>query len=136
MVLTLRSTTPEEFDEVCAQVFACMARYGKSRKFKQYIDYEVFEDDWGLSQVLLRIMNFDVLSLRIVNKLRRILKNRPDWEIMVRFDPRVDPPDWRETGIRIHAYEVVDGLNRDGLPARYRTMFFIDARPAIGPQLL
>lgn len=135
MPIALKQVSDEEFAEVFYRVYGCMQRYGKKKNFAQYVDYEVYESSWGLSQVLLRIMNLHVLNARIVAKLRRILKNKPGWEIMVRIEDDDDVTDCLAKGIRIRTHEIVDALQRDCLPPEFRSLTFIDVRPAIGSEL-
>ncbi|RXF74803.1 hypothetical protein [Hansschlegelia zhihuaiae] len=129
MATPLRGVTFEEYEEVWYKVYQCMQRYAKKKNFVLYIDYDVYEPFNGWSQVLIDILNLEVLTARLVAKLRRLVKRRPGWEIMVGVALDEHLGEWPAMGLRIRADEVIDDLQRSYLPPKYRSLAFIDARP-------
>lgn len=91
-------------------------------------DYYILGDYWGHPQVL---VNASLRMLRedVVEALRALLAEHPQWEIVFALWEPGTEKSWPRMGLRIRRDEVLDGLRRALLPGPYSRFSCRDLRP-------
>jgi hypothetical protein len=94
------------------------------RGYRDGADYWIVDDDWGWDAVQVEMSNLDLLRNDLIDKLQTALRRDPDWRIMIGVYPREKSPGAPGMGLTIYCDEIVDELQRDFLPARFRDVVF------------
>jgi hypothetical protein len=68
----------------------------------------------------------------IVNSLRTLLFELPEWEITLAVDILSKEESWPLMGLTIRKQEIIDGLQREYLPAEYQNVKYESSRPGTG----
>lgn len=112
-------------------VSAILAKYGVENPFGDG-DYWTNEDNYGWARVQVEVQNLDMFRPQIVDELRGLLGDLPDWEITMAVDVVGKEKAWPPMGLTIRRHEIIDGLRRDILPEVFRTYHYTDSRPGTG----
>jgi hypothetical protein len=113
------------------QVTGLLARYGKENS-GGHADYWVNEDNYGWRRISIGANNLKMLRPDIVNSLRKLLSELPEWEITLAVDILEKEKSWPLMGVTIRKHEVVDGLQRQYLPKEFLDVQYADSRPGTG----
>lgn len=95
-------------------------------------DYWVVDDNYGWRRHTIDVFDLKMFDVVIVKGLRRLLQNIPNWDIVL----VLDTPGVGETippmGVTIRRNEIIDGLQRQYLPARFRNLEIPGSRRGTG----
>jgi hypothetical protein len=91
-------------------------------------DYWLLDDDWGRFQQELEIQNLNLLKPEIISALQKLLVDFPDWRITMSVAVPGIGDDWPGMGIVIDPEEIIDELQREYLPAEFRSFSYPGAR--------
>lgn len=83
-------------------------------------DYWLVDDDWGQFRHQLEFQNLELFRLDVIRSLQALLIDFPDWSISVRVDVPGTEASWPGMGLIIFNDRIVDELQRDYLPERFR----------------
>jgi hypothetical protein len=111
------------FDSVreVLQQFGVEDHFGKG-------DYLVVDDNYGFRGHKVEIHSLRMLNPQIVKALQLLLRKFPDWEIVVAVGIPGKEKLWPPMGLTIRAHEIIDGLQRQYLPAEYREIYYAGSR--------
>jgi hypothetical protein len=101
--------------------------YGKEDAFGKG-DYLLVDDNWGNHQQKLEVQNLNLIRPRIVELLQSILAPYPDWEIVIGIDAPERKAGWPPMGLTVRSHEIIDGLQRQYLPAEFQTLKYKGSR--------
>ena len=73
-----------------------------------------------------------MLKVVIIAGLRELLRDLPDWEIVMALDVPGKEKEWPPMGLTIRRHEIIDGLSRDHLPEPYKSLVIPGSRPGTG----
>jgi len=113
------------------RVTGVLARYGTEDSGGKG-DYWVNEDNYGWRRITIGINNLKMLTPEIVNKLRGLLSELPDWEIVAAVDVPSYEKMWPAMGLTIRKHEIIDGLQRQYFPAEFQGLQYAGSRPGTG----
>ena len=95
-------------------------------------DYWIVDDNYGWQRHTIDVFDLKMFDVVIVKGLRRLLQNIPNWDIVLVLDTpgvgKTMPP----MGVTIRRNEIIDGLQRQYLPARFRDFKIPGSRPGTG----
>lgn len=126
--MQLKNVTVEEYEFIWGRVDAAMKRYAAVNYFQEFEDYNVHWPYNGWSQILIEIFNLEVLSARLVRRLRRQVIGQPGWEVVIAIAVKKHWDEWPRMGIRIRENEVIDDLKRECFPVKFQSLAFEGAR--------
>jgi len=86
-------------------------------------DYWVLDDNYGFRSNKVCINRLSFLQPMVVRSLQDLLKDVPDWEIVVAIDVPGQEA-WPPMGFRIRAAEIVDDLKRQYFPSEFQRVQF------------
>jgi hypothetical protein len=95
-------------------------------------DFWVLDDNYGWRRHTVYLFSLTMLDLDIIERLRRMLDNRPDWEIVLAIDVPGREKDWPPMGLTLRNHEIIDGLSRAHLPEPYRSLVIPGSKPGTG----
>ena len=116
------------FDQLVDKVDARLRRFGEADSLLKSGDYAVYGDYWGYPQVKVSVSNLELLSPSIVKQLQDVVTSFPNWEIVVAVAVPGHYEDWPDMGLYIRANEIIDGLQRDYFPERFRNFHYEGSR--------
>jgi hypothetical protein len=117
----------EVFESLVRAVDAILEQYGKHDSLEPG-DYSIYEDYWGFPQVKVSINNLKLLRPEVIHKLQQTVNAYPGWEIVVAVAVRGHYDDWPNMGLYIRPHEIIDGLQREYLPAEFQNLHYEGAR--------
>jgi hypothetical protein len=91
-------------------------------------DCWIEEDNWGYWQHKVYIDHLKMLRPQVVESLRAVLKDFPDWEIMMAVSVPGPGERWPHMGITIRAHEIIDGLQRQYFPPEFQDIQYEGSR--------
>lgn len=105
------------------EITRVLDRFGRKNAFGDG-DYWLVDDNWGSRRHRLEFQNLDLFQIDILRQLQAVLAGYPDWCITI----QADAPG-RETirpgmGVIVYEGEIVDELQRDFPPERFRDTIF------------
>lgn len=112
-------------------VMATMSKYGTENAFGDG-DFWINRDNYGTPWIQLGVQDLDLYRPAIVDELRSLLRDLPEWAITMAVDVVGKEKSWPLMGVTIRKHEIIDGLNRDILPDVFRTYHYADSRPGTG----
>lgn len=93
-------------------------------------DYWLLDENWGRYSQQLEFQNLDLFDRLILNALQDLLRPFPEWYITIRVDVVGKEDQWPGMGVIIYRDRMIDDLNRDCLPARFRDLVFGETQAA------
>jgi hypothetical protein len=90
----------------------------------QVADYYFVQDNWGGPLHQIEIHSLHMLQPVIIRSLQGLLRDFPEWEIVVRVDVPGTEEKWPGMGLTIYADSICDALKREYLPAEYRSIAY------------
>lgn len=91
-------------------------------------DYWLLDENWGWTRQQLEFQNLALLRPEIINALRDLLAEYPDWDITVRIDVPGTEDVWPGMGLLISRDEIIDDLHRDYFPPEFHRFFYERSR--------
>ena len=119
----------EIFERLYVRVGKLLEKFGRQDSLLRSGDYSVYGDYWGYPQIKVTVSNLALLRPNVVGLLREIIKDFPDWEIVVAIAVREHYHDWPEMGLYIRPHEIVDGLQRQYFPKEFQDIHYEGSRP-------
>ncbi len=104
-----------------------LSRVGTENAFGEG-DFWVLDDYWNNRENLIYVTNPDLLQPSVVLGLQALLKELPDWAIVVAVDVTQKGLAWPPMGLTIHRHEIVDELRREYLPPQLHDLHYPGAR--------
>ena len=105
------------------RVDAALSTFGQ-RGSHDGADYWMIDDDWGSNTVQVAFMNLGLLRADVLERLQAVLADEPAWRIPVQVCPDTEARNLPSMGVTIFAEEIIDDLQRDFLPERFRNVIF------------
>jgi len=127
MTTDSESLQEREWEILHDRIDALLGRFGTKNAFRRG-DYWIRDDNWGLHEHSIEIQNLALLEPAIVESLRRIVSDYPDWEIVVSVDVPGTENAWPRMGIVVQPNKIIDGLQRDFLPEPFRSLHYEGSR--------
>lgn len=87
-------------------------------------DYWLLDENWGRHSQQIEFMNLDLFQPVIISALQGLLEQFLDWYITIRVAVPGKEDEWPGMGVIIYRDRIIDDLNRDFLPARFRNVIF------------
>ena len=120
----------EEWESLYEKVVGLLQRFGVEDPFGKG-DYLVVDDNYGWRRQKIEIHNLKMLTVEIVKALQALLKDYPNWAIVMAVDiPGKEH--WPLMGFTIRSHEIIDGLQRKFLPEEFRFLKIPGSRPGTG----
>jgi hypothetical protein len=119
------------WQELYNKIVAFVGQYGRQQATTGG-DFWVLADDYGWPRHTVFFYDLKMLDATIVTGLRALLRDLPNWEIVIALDIPGKENEWPPMGITIRRNEIVDGLVRALLPAPYNALIIPDSRPGTG----
>jgi hypothetical protein len=119
------------WDRLYEQVTVLLARHGMEDSVGKG-DYWVVDDNYGWRRSQVEIHNLKMLRPEIVNALRSLLTDLPDWEITVTVDIPGKENTWLVMGLTIRQLEIIDGLQRQYFPKEFQGWQYAGSKPGMG----
>ena len=116
-----------EWEIIYREIKRVLEPYGKEDAFGEG-DYLLVDDNWGNHQQKLEVQNLNIIKPEIVESLQRILVPYPDWEIVIGIDAREQKAGWPPMGLTVRSREIIDGLQRQDLPAEFQALKYKGSR--------
>jgi hypothetical protein len=98
-------------------------RYGRKNAFGKG-DYWLVDDNYGPRRHRLEFQNLDLFRTDILQQLQAVLAGYPDWRITIQVDVPGTEKIWPGMGLIVYENEIIDELQRDFLPERFRHTIF------------
>lgn len=124
-----------EQDQAWAALYEKVARtaaeFGAEDHFGD-ADYLIVDDNYGHRRHTIEIHKLRMLDQQLVKKLRALLQDFDNWDIVIAVDIPGTEDKWPPMGLIIRKHELIDGLQRDFLPEEFRSLQFEGSRPGTG----
>lgn len=91
-------------------------------------DYWVLDENWGPRQHKVCVFNLSMLRNNVVRSLQELLKEFPDWGIMLAVDVPEMENIWPPMDLIIREHEIIDGLQRQYFPPEYQSIQYEGSR--------
>jgi hypothetical protein len=82
-------------------------------------DYLVVDDNYGFYQHRIAIQKLHMLRPVVAKSLQPLLREFPDWEIVIAVDIPGKEDQWPRMGLTVRSDEIVDDLQRQYLPMEF-----------------
>ncbi len=105
------------------EITRVLDRYGKKDAFGRG-DYWLVDDNYGPRRHRLEFQNLDLFQIDIVRRLQAVLSGFPDWRITIQVDVPGKEEIWPGMGLIVYENEIIDELQREFLPVRFRDTIF------------
>lgn len=93
-----------------------------------HADYWLVDSNRGVLQHKIEVQNLRMLSPKIVQSLRGLLRHYRGWEIVVAVHVPGTENLWPPMGLIVRAHEVVDGLQRQYFPKEFQSYEYAGSR--------
>ena len=97
---------------------------GRQGSYDDDADFWIIGNDWGGHAVQIDLRNLDLLRPDVLEKLQASLGGDPDWSIAISVSLRDGGRQAPSMGLTIYCDEIIDELQRDYLPERFRNTIF------------
>lgn len=97
------------------QIKGVMGRFGAEDYFGKG-DYLLVDDNIGHKWHTIEIHRLSMLQPAVVKSLQTLLRDFPDWEVVIAVDIPGTEGFWPPMGLTIRLDEIVDGLQRPFFP--------------------
>lgn len=121
----------DNWEQIFRRVSELMAEYG-SEYYSKRGDYLLVEDNYGWQRISLSVQNLKMLMPEIIHRLRKLLTELPDWEIVIAVDIPGKEKDWPPMGVTIRKHEIIDGLQRQYFPEELRDLHYAGSKQGTG----
>ena len=98
-------------------------KFGRKNAFGDG-DYWLVDDNYGTRRHRLEVQNLDLFRIDILRQLQATLAGFADWCITVQVDVLGKEKIWPGMGVIVYEDEIVDELQREFLPERFRNTIF------------
>ena len=101
-------------------------------------DYLIVDDNYGWERQTIEVHKLTMLRVEIVEALQALLRQKDllqgmtGWEIVIALDIPGTEGKWPPMGVTIRAHEIIDGLQRQYLPAEFKDFKIPGSRPGTG----
>lgn len=119
------------WNRLYGEIKAVLRRFGTENHFGE-ADYLLVDDNYGWQQHKIEIHKLHMLDPVVVKSLRPLLRQTPDWEIVIAVDIPGTEQTWPRMGVIIRDHEIIDGLQREYLPQEWRSVVYEGSRPGTG----
>lgn len=117
----------QAFEALRSRVKGVLQHFGVPDSLTRDGDYTVQGDYLGSPEVVAFIGNLELLRPEIVDQLQPIVQEFPGWQIVMTVAVR-GHEDWPNMGLYIRPDEIIDGLQRQYLPAEFQSLEYEGAR--------
>lgn len=121
----------DEWQLLYERVTGLLAQYGKENPIGKG-DYLVVDDNYGWRRITIEVQKLKMFEPKIVNSLRGVLIDFPEWEIVAAVDVPDKKKVWPIMGLTIRKHEIIDGLQRQYFPAEFQNFEYAGSRPGTG----
>ena len=97
--------------------------------FEEPADCYVVDENWGGCQQKIEVFNLTLLQPGVIKSLQGLLKDYPGWEIRLGVRAPKNSHRWPVMGLTVRVHEVIDGLQRQYLPAEFHDIRYDTGRP-------
>lgn len=126
------SVEPDKQQKEWTLIYKAIARtlepFGKDDAFGEG-DYLLVDENWGNHQHKIEVQNLNIIEPKIIKLLQAILQPFPAWEIIVGIDTSSHEAAGPAMGLTVRHYEIIDGLQRQYLPAQFQKIQYEGSRP-------
>lgn len=119
------------WDSLYGQCQEVLRRFGVEDHLGK-ADYLLVDDNYGWNQQSIEIHKLRMLDPELVKALRALLRQAPDWQIVISVDIPGTEHTWPRMGLIIRDHEIIDGLQREYLPPEFQALAFEGSRPGTG----
>ena len=118
------------FRRLQERIEAVLQKFGRPDYMpdQTYGDFTVHGDYSGYPQVVIFINNLEMLRPKIVAELQKLVEGYPGWQIALTVALRGHDDDWPDMGIYIRSHEIIDALQRQYFPKKFRNIEYEGAR--------
>lgn len=116
------------FEALRERVKGVLQRFGVPESLTRDGDYTVHGDYSGHPEVVVFVGNLELLRPEVVDQLQQVIRQFPGWQIVMTVAVRRHYDDWPNMGLYIRPHEIIDGLQRQYLPAEYQKLEYVGAR--------
>lgn len=95
-------------------------------------DYWINHDNYGWKRITFGGNQLKMFVPELIAKIRALLTDLPDWEIVAVVDIVDKDGVWPKMGLTIRCHEIIDGLQRHLFPEPYRSFQYPDSRAGTG----
>lgn len=111
------------------RILRTLGRFGMEEDQFGAADYLLVEDNLGHRWHTIEIHRLHMLEPRIVKSLQSLLREAPNWEIIIAVDIPGAETAWPPMGLTIRSDEIIDGLQRQYFPREFRDIRYEGSRP-------
>jgi hypothetical protein len=101
------------------RITATLDQFGQKDAFGKG-DYWLLDENWGWRRQQLEFQNLSLFQPKIINLLRALLADFPDWDITIRVDVPGTEDAWPGMGLIVYHDEIIDELQRQYFPEEFR----------------
>jgi hypothetical protein len=87
-------------------------------------DYLIVDDNYGFYQHRIEIHKLHMLRPVVAKSLQTLLRQFPDWEIVIAVDMPGKEAAWPRMGLTIRSDEIADDLQRQYLPREFQNIHY------------
>ena len=113
------------------KVLKILRQFGTEDHFGN-ADYLLVDDNYGWRKHIIEIHKLRMLDPKLVKQLRSLLDDLDNWDIVIAVDIPGTEATWPPMGLIIRKHELIDGLQRNFLPAEFQSVVFEGSRPGTG----
>jgi hypothetical protein len=92
-------------------------------------DYLIVDDNWGNLSHKVEIHNLQMLQPTVVKSLQSVLRDYPEWDIIVEVDVPGTEESWPPMGLIVRDDKIYDALEREHLPKEFQSLAYEGAVP-------
>jgi hypothetical protein len=96
---------------------------------REVADFFLVQDNWGGPLHQVEIHSLHMLQPPVIKSLQGLLRDYPEWEIVVRVDVLGKEDEWSGMGLTIYADSISDALKREYFPVEYQSLAYEGAIP-------
>jgi hypothetical protein len=118
-----------EWENLYGRISVLLQQFGDDNPIREG-DYWLVDENWGIRQQKLEVQNLALLAPAIVEQLQALLAELPAWEIVLAVDVPGKEDVWPGMGLIIDHRKIIDGLERQFLPAPFKEFEYQGSRRA------
>jgi hypothetical protein len=112
-----------EWGSLYASILEKLRQFGKGDRSGK-ADYLLVDDNYGWSRHTIEIHGLRMLQPAVVKSLQGLLREFPNWEIVIAVDIPGTENTWPRMGLTVRVDEIVDDLRREFLPDEFRKLVY------------